>query len=244
MDKSQFIGITEAGDPSFNLDIFDRLYKGNIIITKRLTDNLIEKLVENKDKCILHLTCTGMGGTKIEPFVPDAIQTYTKFQKLISCGFPIEHVVLRIDPIIPTNKGYNTAYNVINIFVNSGIQRVRVSFLDMYSHVKKRFKENNVRLPYDDFHASYNDRMKMMGELQEISSKNGFELEVCGEPGIPSLSCISQRDIEILGLQNEITLEGFKGQRKSCCCPENKKELILGQKPTRCQNQCLYCFWK
>lgn len=58
---TQQVGITESGEIAFNLDAFDNLRNANIIITKRLTDKLIEKLIENKDKIILHLTCTGMG---------------------------------------------------------------------------------------------------------------------------------------------------------------------------------------
>ena len=46
MDKSQYIGIIENTDPCFHLELFDRLYDGNIIITKRLSDKLIEKLIE------------------------------------------------------------------------------------------------------------------------------------------------------------------------------------------------------
>ena len=56
MDKSQYIGITETSDPCFHLEIFDNLYAGNIIITKNLSNKLIEKLIEHKDKCILHCT--------------------------------------------------------------------------------------------------------------------------------------------------------------------------------------------
>ena len=56
MDKSQYIGITETSDPCFHLELFDRLYDGNIIVTKNLSNKLIEKLIENKDKCILHCT--------------------------------------------------------------------------------------------------------------------------------------------------------------------------------------------
>ena len=78
MDKSQYIGITETSDPCFHLELFDRLYDGNIIVTKNLSNKLIEKLIENKDKCILHCTCTGMGGSKIEPFVPTVEQTVKK----------------------------------------------------------------------------------------------------------------------------------------------------------------------
>lgn len=61
MNKENRIGVTESNEIAYNLDAFDRLYKGNIIITKRLTDKLIEKLIEHKDKIILHLTCTSMG---------------------------------------------------------------------------------------------------------------------------------------------------------------------------------------
>ena len=68
--KNHLIGITETGDPFSNLDIFDNLYRANIIITKRLTDKLIDKLIEHKDKCILHLTCTCIGNSKLEPIVP------------------------------------------------------------------------------------------------------------------------------------------------------------------------------
>lgn len=39
---NQNIGITEAGEIAFNLDAFNNLYDCNIIITKRLTDKLIE----------------------------------------------------------------------------------------------------------------------------------------------------------------------------------------------------------
>ena len=113
MNKENRIGVTESGEIAFNLDAFDRLYKANIIITKRLTDELIEKLIEHKEKIILHLTCTGMGGTRIEPFVPKLQDTYKKFLKLIEGGFPVSQVVLRVDPIVPTKKGLLTAMSVL-----------------------------------------------------------------------------------------------------------------------------------
>ena len=93
LDKSQRIGVCEAGEIAFNLDAFDRLYDGNIIITKRLTNKVIEKLIEHKDKIILHLTCTGMGGTCIEPLVPKAEETLEKLKQLIEGGFPTEQII-------------------------------------------------------------------------------------------------------------------------------------------------------
>lgn len=106
IEKDNQVGITEAGEIAFNLEAFDNLKKANIIITKRLTDKLIDKLIEFKSKCILHLTITGMGGTKLEPLVPSLEISKQKFDLLISKGFPVKQVVLRIDPIIPTPKGF------------------------------------------------------------------------------------------------------------------------------------------
>lgn len=234
MDK---IGITEAGEVAFNLDVFDRLYEGNIIITKRLSDKVIEKLVEYKDKIILHLDCTGFGGSVVEPFVPTVEQTYEKFKTLIGFGFPLSHVVLRIDPVIPTNKGIEVARKVLEVFRDTGIPRIRFSVLDMYNHVKDRFKEAGFPIPYETFHAPYEVRLK----IYEMFKSYGADIETCAEPGFPETSCLSQKDIDILGLR--ITLEGSKGQRKNCGCPANKTELIKG-KPHQCEHKCTYCFWK
>ena len=35
LERSQLIGVTETSEIAFNLDAFDRLYDGNIIITKK-----------------------------------------------------------------------------------------------------------------------------------------------------------------------------------------------------------------
>lgn len=244
MDKSQYIGITETSDPCFHLEIFDNLYEGNIIVTKNLTDKLIEKLIEHHEKCILHFTVTGMGGSKIEPLVPSLETSVKKFKKLIDGGFPVNQVVLRIDPIVPTSKGIETAVSVLEAFKGFGIERVRISFLDMYDHVKDRFYNNHINLPYESFHASEVVRNDALTKVWGNAMLFGFKsIETCGEPGFKSRSCISQMDIDILGLTDKIKLEGNKEQRTHCGCPANKKQLIKG-KPHRCEHQCLYCFWK
>ena len=243
MDKSQYIGIVENTDPCFHLEIFDNLYDGNIIITKRLTDKLNEKLIQYKEKCILHLTVTGMGGSKVEPFVPSVEQSFKKFKKLIEDGFPIDHVVLRIDPIVPTDKGINTALHVIDVFKDCGIKRVRFSVLDMYKHVKERFEKVGITIPYHTFHAPLGKRLEIRDKLIEFGNQYGFDVEACGEPGIESISCLSQKDIDILGLTDRIKLEGNKWQRNSCSCPANKTQLYKN-KMEHCQHGCLYCYIK
>ncbi len=244
MNKEQYIGITETSDPCFHLELFDNLFKANIIVSKNISNKLIDKLIEHKNKCILHCTCTGMGGTKIEPFVPEIEQTAKQIKKLIDNGFPAEQIVLRIDPIIPTEKGVNTAINVIETFKELGIKRLRMSFLDMYKHVKERFIDINIKIPYETFHADLKTRKEAFEKLSNKATECGFTIiQTCGEPGFDSTPCISQMDVDILGLTNEIILEGNKEQRTHCSCPANKKELIK-DKPHQCNHKCLYCFWK
>ena len=245
IEKSQRIGITESGEIAFNLDAFDRLYEGNIIITKRLTNAVNEKLVEHQDKIILHLTVTGMGGSRIEPFVPKAEDTYKKLLELLENGFPVSHVVLRVDPIVPTEKGIETALGVITAFSGLGIKRLRFSFLDNYKHVKKRFKEEGIAELYNgEFHAPLELRQEYAKKIEEVAHDGGFEIvEACGEPGIESVSCLSQRDVDILGLTDKIILEGSAEQREGCGCPANKSEL-LRLRPHQCENKCLYCYWR
>ena len=245
IDKSQRIGTTEVGEIAFNLDAFDHLYEGNIIITKRLSNGLIEKLIEYQDKVILHLSCTGFGGSRIEPFVPKSDETYKKLVELLEKGFPISHVVLRVDPIVPTEKGIETALGVIAAFSGLGIKRLRFSLLDNYKHVKKRFKEEGIEELYGgEFHAPLELRKEYAAKIEKVAHDGGFEsVEACGEPGIESVSCLSQKDIDILGLTDKITLEGSAEQRNSCGCPANKSEL-LRLRPHQCENKCLYCYWR
>lgn len=241
---SQRVGITEAGEPAFNLDLFEHLYDANIIITKRLTDKLITKLIENKEKVILHLTCTGHGSSILEPLVPTAEKTHEQLKKLLSLGFPVKQVVLRIDPIIPTAEGRRLAYEVTKLFSDCGIKRLRFSVLDLYEHVKERFNKANYSIPYTSFHASTNARNIILQGLQALAETYGYTVEACAEPGIESCPCLSNKDIEILGLAGKINLFSSAQQRKNCGCPANKRELIRKGKPHRCENACLYCFWK
>lgn len=243
MDKKQLIGITETGDPAFDLGCFDRLHRANIIITKRLTKPLQQKLIQHKDSCILHLTCTGWGGTPVESMVPTAKSSRKHLDDLLEGGFPVSQVVLRIDPIILSEEGMDRVSDVMDLFQDTGISRVRISYLDMYNHVQGRFQQAGLQVPYHEFHAPLDIRKDVTEEILNACRQMGATLEICGEPGMPSTPCISQKDIDILGLTGDIILQGNANQRQSCHCPRNKRQ-ILTKKPGRCANQCLYCYWK
>jgi len=229
------IGITERGDAALNTIWLDwvKASQPAILISKDPSKlfNILKDL--KNPSIIVHCTITGFGGTILEPNVPSphiSLQGYNKLIDLLG----LERIVLRIDPIIPTQKGIQAAKNTIEagklITKNNPKMRIRISFLDNYNHVKERFKKAEVPILPWDFHAPLDVRLKVWEELGKP--------EVCGEPDMECTGCISALDCKILGVQ-EIQSD-FK-QRKSCACLANKTELLNNR--NRCDHKCLYCYY-
>lgn len=233
------VGITECGDAGLDFSWVDKLLDANIIITKNLNDTIIQHLLNNKNKIILHITCTGFGGTKIEPNVPNVNFIHSQTLKLIENGFPVKQIVLRVDPIIPLKIVLEQRVKkVLDLFKDTRIKRVRYSFLDMYPHVKERFINAGISLPYTSFCCpAYmkEDALNLLKQYEDV-----YEFEACAEYTPHQLGCISQKDFDILGVQGEATPAGF--QRKGCMCIAGKVELLNSKK--RCPHGCLYCYWK
>ena len=239
------IGITERGDAGLNLSWVGKLNYVDfaVIITKNPTFRGFHKaLIDNKSKLILHITCTGFGGTKLEPNVPEPKRVLKAVRVLIKNGFPAEQIVLRVDPIIPTPKGIQTAIDIIGFFHKycPTIKRVRYSFIDMYPHVIERFKSARIRLPFDGFQAPEAMRNNAVTQLNAIASAYNLKLESCAESNEHATGCISQLDAQIL--HKKLPAQLPKGQRKHCLCPASKTELLANAK--RCPHNCVYCYWK
>lgn len=239
------IGITEAGDAGLDLTWVNKIssVNGAILITKHITDAFIAKALKFKNKVIIHATCTGMGGSIIEPNVPTYEEQLSQLRKLIFFGFPEEQIVVRIDPIVPTKKGLMTAQKVIDA---SPVKRIRFSVLDCYPHVRERFQMKNIPLPYgDNFQApdEFFNEMKLW-----ISSQNpDISFECCAEPAflnfekVKCTGCVSEEDLKLLGL--ELDKDYIQGaQRAGCMCLSCKAELLEHKK--KCPHGCLYCYWR
>ena len=137
-------------------------------------------------------------------------------------------VVLRVDPVIPYEKGVLVAKGVIGERDAAG--RARISFLDLYPHVKKNFLDEGFTLPWDTFHAPLELRQKAWEELGRP--------EICGEPGFLCTGCVSAQDCKVFNVKPS---DGSGGQRKFCACLANKKELLTSRSP--CPHNCIYCYW-
>lgn len=225
-------GSTEAGDPVFDNSWIEKLQDINLIISKALSKNLIQDLLNHKDKCIFHLTVTGFGGSETEPYVP-TIQVNSKLLKeLLDKGFPKSQVVLRIDPMIDVGL----AKKVLIEFQNTGVYRCRFSFLNLTNHTDNTLSDEKIQ-----------EFKNMAVELVEYSAKNGYNytFESCAGPwlkGIENLKlngCMSKNEAEKL-LKKKVEFENGKRNRDFCLAPKNRVELLNG---LPCGHKCTYCFW-
>lgn len=238
------VGVTERGDAGVDLSWLNKLKDCNvtILITKDINDVFIQAILKahnEGNKIILHATCTGLGGYPVERYIKPKEWTHTQVLKLIELGFPVEQIVLRVDPIIPTSNGIATANSVLRLFADTGIKRVRYSFLDMYPHVIQRFKNEGIQIPY----ATFNAPKEMQDNAIAMLCSNyslGYEFEACAEYTPHRMGCVSAKDLKIFGIEGNLI--GSANQRKTCMCVGNKTELLTNKK--RCKNQCTYCFWR
>lgn len=245
------IGITELSDPSLNNSWIDRLRaKANIIITKNLQP-IIEPIVQNKHRIIVHVTCTGLGGTPFEPGVPPAPLQIKATEELIKRGFPVEQIVLRMDPVILFNEGIKAQELVLRYFGELGVTRCRYSFLDQYPNTKENLERLGIK-PVSGFTYPKPQIQQYSAHLTEHWGSQ-FHLESCCEETSHRQACISQMDLDILmknavknradftGLAN-LQLVGCKSSRRLCSCPLNKFELM--RSTPGCAYDCAYCYWK
>lgn len=240
------IGITERGDGGLQINrvlqaLENKEVDGAIIITK------FPHLLLNKDipsNTIIHCTITGHGGTYIEPGVEPCDYMLVAYKTLVE-QYGADRVVLRVDPIIPTMNGLNVAMRILN----KCLGRARISFMDLYSHVRQRFQVTAI---YSQLLRAYGDKLQVHVPLEvrreyldilldTIDDKPNVSLEVCGEPGMSCVGCVSSIDLTAMGLKiPEKLKEAFI--RPGCHCLAMKQELL--SKKGQCAARCIYCYWK
>lgn len=241
------IGITEAGDAGIDLSWVSKMdnLDGAILITKKITSEFCNAVL-HKENIILHATITGYGSSALEPNVPKFKDELQRLIDLVDEGFPEERVVVRIDPIIPIGPGLKIVQRMFKASIDAGFRRFRVSMVDMYPHVRDRFKSIGYPLPYGDNFYPYSGQVSSVDSMilwAKEYSNNTIRVEACAEPDLNEAiqcGCISDYDLELLGLSACHDNIGF--QRKNCLCYSGKIELLSSK--SQCPNGCLYCYWK
>jgi DNA repair photolyase len=233
MNNSFKIGITERGDATIHeKEWLKKIDKMNMAILISKDVPTIDSLMRYKNKIILHTTITGYGGTQLEPNVNKPEIIFDKLDYIVNNGFPKNQIVIRIDPIIATDKGIDIAENIINKAIQFKFSRIRFSFLDLYPHVINRFKQANIEIPKQN----NNKCLNMINKYDKL-----ITFESCAENTKYAIGCVSSRDLEILGINTSVLSGNKSKQRFSCLCCSEKTEMLNHK--NRCNNKCLYCYW-
>jgi hypothetical protein len=236
------VGITEGSDPSTETANWQRwvfdLERPAILISKDPAQMLVHLENHSEANIINHCTITGLAGTALEPNTPSVESAVRGFFGLAKLFGP-ERMVLRIDPIFPYGKYLAKAISIHKNFLKFWSDRypdyplrIRISFMDMYPHVRAKFTKLGIDIPWgNDFHAPLARRSLVWRHLGQP--------EVCGEPGMTITGCISNIDLDILGVKKRTT--AITGQRRACACFALKREL---QNRGNCPFKCVYCYWR
>jgi DNA repair photolyase len=218
-----------------------------VLISKNFTDQFTKNVLANTKPLVLHCTCTGYGGTKLEPNVPDYKTQLNNLKNIINMGFPAERCVLRIDPVFPSEEGLKRVGEELDYFIslNTGITRIRISIVDEYPHVRERYKQYGWKPLYN---GNFGPSKAQIELVAKTLNKYPFAYEVCAEDYLSQCllnckvnGCISNTDLELMGIP-VIDMPINPQNRKGCHCLSCKTELLTEKKP--CPHQCVYCFWK
>lgn len=263
------IGFTERGDAGLDLSWYDKVHTqhcdGLIAITKNLTDACADRLLalhQSGFPVILHAGITGLSeiAPKLELNTPNVDTSLARIQALIDRGFPKDHIVLRIDPIVLFGDYMTAPFMVLDHAAEQGLLpglRVRVSFMDNYPHVRARCKQ---ALGYELYGGRWQADPYLAIRFTHLLTpyiEKGIisKPETCAEirflDGLPgqfahmyeACGCISLKDLAIMGLDPAQAPKTINGQQRGgCLCLACKQELLTQRHP--CGNKCLYCYWK
>lgn len=256
MLKNIKIGITEYGDAGIDYRWESKLatVDGAILITKNINPLFRKKVLEHlrETPIIIHCTCTGWGNTAIEPHVPGYKAQLLNLKFLLEAGFPAGNIVLRIDPVFPTEQGLEKVREVLTFFHSLELPekeiRYRMSIVDEYPHVRDRYSEAGIKPIYKGKFGPSGEQIKAVAK---VFSEFPYIFATCAEDTLAKVApdtfiskgCCSIEDLQIMGLA-EKAKDMFENPQKraGCHCLSCKTELL---KPRiECSHKCMYCFWK
>ena len=220
---------------------------GLLLITKNIKDStpIWQYAVAHSIPTIVHVTITGLGGSKLEPNVPQWTEEMHHFGKFIKmCNdepFSLENIVLRIDPLVPRYTDFDILDKIIPLASAMGVKRIRTSIVDYYPFVRDKFASAGLKMDGNGFQPSMETKVSMLQELIKISNKYEMSVESCAEnitiEGLSLIGCANLAEWRMLGLN----LPCGSPKREGCFC--NVRKIDVLPREGYCGHGCVYCYW-
>ena len=214
-----------------------------IVFWSKNPEPMIDKLYLIKNyKYYFQFTLTSYG-TDIEKNIPSKRKKIFDTFKKLSDKIGSKKVIWRYDPIMITDKydlDYHKKYfEKIAKTLSGYTERCIISFMDIYSKVKRNMKE----IKFYDINKDTNSIIELSKHISEVGKVFNIKIETCAEEielkdfGIGHAKCIDDKLIsEIIGY--DINAKKDKNQRLPCGCVES---FDIGAYNT-CLSKCVYCY--
>lgn len=205
-----------------------------------------------KHNLLIHLTITGLGGTRIEPTVPEAEVLLEKMPKLMEFLGDPRRLRWRFDPIVTLEREDGSYWSSVVYFENlakemaqNGIDNCYFSFCKVYPKIRRRkLKEAGINI----IEPTIDEQIKIIDQMKETASSLDITLYSCAQPllqnieGVIPAKCIDGELLTQLHPQKakaDLSRDKIQSRyRPPCYCTDSKD--IGGYFP--CSHGCSYCY--
>jgi len=205
----------------------------------------LKNCLEELEQIYILLTVTGLGGTPLEPFVPDSEEVFHQLPKIIDFIGSPQRLAIRYDPLIDvvykeklhlSNMATNVFDKVLEKASPLGIKRIIVSYVTLYNKVIERLKRNEFEIVNHNIEEVTDFiKNKMIPKVKNLN----MELYTCVLPHLTTKGCIDGNTLTLLhSNQGSCSKAKDQSQRQTCHCT---KSYDIGQWFS-CYHNCLYCY--
>jgi len=198
---------------------------------------------------LVHLTITGLGGTRFEPRAPGWEEAAGAVPELVRVlGGDGRRVLWRFDPVLPAVSSRETFVRLAERLAGAGVRRCIASFLSSLS-LKGSLLPQYARFGLAP--SSIAEKVDWAGALAEAAGGAGLELRLCCQPKVierlngaaEPAACI---DAELATALHPLGVAVPGGrdvsQRRHCRCAPSTDLGDYGAHP--CRTGCAYCYSK
>jgi len=209
----------------------------NLIYNQNLRD-----VLATYSQLYIHLTITGLGGTPLEPRIPQWQEVAAMLPQLVKLVGRPERISWRFDPIITVACADEVFANfqlfpvIAKHIAQHGITVCRTSWASPYKKVLRRIKQKGFVLQT----SSHEEQLLQARQMEEILNSLGMKLCYCSMEGFERSRCIDGNLLSKLHPDGLLcSVKKARGQRTLCGCTES---IDIGWYTLKCGHGCLYCY--